>query len=359
MNAFTNKLLADDFIWSAIVSNLPVRSSKTRNDFIKFDCPVCHLYGQGKDRKMRCGVRKNADGVGVNCFNCGFKTRYEMGELLSRRMKSFLQALGMGDLDVNRLSHRAFQLHRMMSGQGGGTGIVQPRRYTPEFEPKELPSETKPLMEWADEGCTDPDFLAVVAYAVSRGSVASTGTMWSPDPRWRNRLIIPFHFKKNIVGWTGRLVGEATDDNPRYDAEVPADYLYNCNIMYRHGRKFLLMPEGTLDAKAIDGISPMGAKLSPNQVQWITSRGMSVIVIPDRDSSGQRLIDVALKHGWYVAFPRISRAGQNWWEGDVKDCAQAVQRYGKLFTVRSILATATNKSLEINIRRKWLEELTV
>ena len=354
MNAFVDKLLEDDFIWNAITSHLSVRGSRSKTDYIKFNCPMCVTVGETADRTSRGGVRRSSEGIGVNCFNCGFKTRYKAGDKLSRKMRAFLKELGHDELEINRLAHRAFMLSRVVSDSN--TDVVhRDDRFTPQFKALTLPEGTLPITQWAEYGCDDPDFLAVADYALSRGGGLAEKVMWSINDDWRKRMILPFYFRGEVIGWTGRLVDQQSDD-PKYMSEVPTDYLYNCDVMQQRERKFILMPEGVLDAEAIDGISPLGAKLSPRQASWIRETGKTVIVIPDRDKSGQRLIDAALQYGWRVAFPRISRAGQNWWEADCKDCSEAVKRYGRLYTIRSIIETSTDKTLEINIRRKWLVE---
>lgn len=353
MNAFVNKLLEDDFIWTAITSNLPSGSGMSSTDFLRFNCPMCVTVGESADRKQRCGAKRSNEGIGLSCFNCGFKTRYKAGDHLSVKMKAFFKELGMDDLEIRKLAFRASALARVVSDSNVEVADREDR-FTPTFPTRSLPEDCLPILDWAAQGCTDGDFLKVAEYAMNRGGNIIDKTMWCPLPQWRDRMILPFTFKENIVGWTGRLVGEATDENPKYMSQVPTDYLHNSDVMMIRKRKYILMPEGVLDAEAIDGISPLGAKLSPRQASWINDSGKTVIVIPDRDSSGQRLIEAALKYKWKVAFPRLSRGGHNWWEENCKDCAEAVKRYGRLYVIRSIIETATDKVLEINVRRKWL-----
>jgi hypothetical protein len=356
MNAFVDKLLDDDFIWSAITSHLPGGRNRSSNtNYLNFNCPMCTTVGESADTKKRGGIKRSSEGIGYNCFNCSFKARYKAGDKLSRKMQMLLKELGHGELEVSRLAHRAFQLSRVIADSN--TEVVhRDNRFTPAFKERLLPPDTFPLLEWAELGCDDPNFLKVAEYALSRGGGLSETVMWCPDAQWRDRMILPFKFRGTNVGWTGRLVGEATEDNPKYMSEVPTDYLYNSDVMMNRDRQYILMPEGVLDAYAIDGVSPLGAKLSPRQASWIKESGKTVIVIPDRDKSGQRLIDAALQHNWRVSFPRISRGGNNWWEADCKDCSDAVKRYGRLYTIRSIIETSTDKPLEINVKRKWLVE---
>ncbi len=353
MNAFIDKILEDDFVWDAIIGSLPGSGKRSNTDYLKFNCPMCVTVGETADKTLRGGVRRSNEGIGINCFNCGFRARYKAGGTLSRKMRDFLSQIGLTEREVSLLAYRAFQIARVVTD---ANVEVEHRhdRFVPSFAPVSLPEDTFPLLAWAELGCDEPAFLRVADYALSRGGNIAESVMWSPSKEWRDRMILPFTFRNEIVGWTGRLVGDATEDNPKYMSEVPSDYLYNCDVMSRFDRKFILMPEGVLDAHAIDGVSPLGAKLSPRQANWIKESGKTVIVIPDRDKSGQRLIDAALQYGWRVAFPRISRGGQNWWEEDCKDCAEAVKRYGRLYVIRSIIETSTDKTLEINVRRKWL-----
>ena len=62
----------------------------------------------------------------------------------------------------------------------------------------------------------------------------------------------------------------------------------------------------------------------------INSLQREVIVVPDKDQSGQQLADDAVKYGWSVSFPI-------WPDSDIKDVADAVKRYGKIYTVQKIV----------------------
>jgi hypothetical protein len=60
------------------------------------------------------------------------------------------------------------------------------------------------------------------------------------------------------------------------------------------------------------------------------------------------MVNAALKYGWSVAFPE--------WGDGIKDVADAVAKYGQLFTMRSILDSVENSSLKIQlISRKWIQ----
>ncbi len=96
----------------------------------------------------------------------------------------------------------------------------------------------------------------------------------------------------------------------------------------------------------IGGIGIMSNQCSETQAQIIDTLGREVILVPDRDRAGQKLVDDALEYGWSVSFPD--------WEADVKDVNDAVVRYGKLFTLKSIIDAKETMSLKINLMRKRL-----
>ena len=66
---------------------------------------------------------------------------------------------------------------------------------------------------------------------------------------------------------------------------------------------------------------------------------------PDRDEAGIELMLQALELGWEVSFA---------WHVDCKDAPDAVQRYGRLATVSSIIKHATDNKLKIEVKAKML-----
>jgi hypothetical protein len=69
-----------------------------------------------------------------------------------------------------------------------------------------------------------------------------------------------------------------------------------------------------------------------------------VIVVPDRDAPGEKLINQATEFGWSVAFPE--------WENTITDVADAVKKYGRLFVMQTILQSAESSKLKIDLKRK-------
>jgi hypothetical protein len=353
-----SKVVHDDFVWSAITGALSGKRRVSNTQFININCPMCVLRGESADRKQRCGIKHNPDGVGVSCFNCGFASRFKTGETLSKNMKLFLGAIGVPSREVQHINHKALQYRRLIANSPEAMAII-PTINRPQFQPSSLPPGAKTLSQWASDGVTDPDFFAVVEYLFGRGEAISEAMdyYWTPDTdnAMNRRILIPFKFNGQIVGWTGRLVDRATEKMPKYWSSVPSNFLFN-HEMLESDCKFIILEEGPFDAIATDGVATLGAKLTDEQAHWLNTTGKTIIVLADRDKGGQRHIDHALQHNWMVSFPKLKdgHGFQNWWHSDVKDAAEASKRYGKLYTVRSIIESATSSKIEIGVKRRML-----
>jgi DNA primase len=129
----------------------------------------------------------------------------------------------------------------------------------------------------------------------------------------------------------------------KYYTDVWPGYVFNMDAQ-DWARKFVLVTEGPFDAISVSGVSILGSEVNETQRELIDGLGRQVIVVPDRDASGQKLINQATEFGWSVAFPE--------WDKTVGDVAEAVQRYGRLFTVQSILKSTEKTKLKIDLKRK-------
>ena len=108
--------------------------------------------------------------------------------------------------------------------------------------------------------------------------------------------------------------------------------------------KFVIVCEGPMDAMAVDGVAVLSNECSEQQADIIDSLGREVIVVPDCDRAGIKLIDAAIEYGWHVSFPI--------WQETCKDVSEAVDKYGKLFTIKSILAGRETSKLKIKLLSK-------
>jgi len=341
-------MLDTNFLIDALNKHLP-HPRKRMNGGINVNCPMCVLRGEPRpDTKFRCGVRFFADGsIHIHCFNCGMATKWAPGTMLTKNVKLFLKQLSVNDLDIKKLNFTAWQIAQNTSNSTL-LGPAKSSVFIPDFPEVELPPGAQTLGFWSQHELEDQDFLDVVEYAFSRGEdlMNATEFYWSPDTTdgVNRRLLIPYYWKNKVVGYTGRAIDKNVE--PRYYTQTPAHFLFN-NQALEKDRKYVILVEGIMDALSIDGVASQGAKLSDEQAQWLKESNKTVIVLPDRDAKGQTMIDIALKHDFMVSIPD--------WEAGIKDANDAVNTYGKLFTVRSIIDSATANKLEVNLKRKRIK----
>lgn len=333
------------FVVDALHVHLP-SSRKRTNGGINVNCPMCLSMGEARpDTKMRCGVRLfSSGGIHIHCFNCKFSTKWAPGSMIPRKVSDFFRNLGVGDRELQALKFKAWQFRNVYEATDTP---IQQIVFEPKFEPVELPKGALPIRQWAEYDLTDPNFLEVAEYAMSRGMEVfnATDLMWTPETQdgmdMSRRLIIPFFFKGNVVGYTSRAIDP--DAKKRYYTKTPAHYLFNNQVMYMD-RKFVILVEGQFDALAISGVSTQGAKLSPEQAEWLKDTGKTIVVLPDQDESGVGMVNLAVQYGFHVSFPN--------WDDDVKDANDAVNKYGRLFTVKRIIDNATSNLMKINFYKK-------
>ena len=78
----------------------------------------------------------------------------------------------------------------------------------------------------------------------------------------------------------------------------------------------------------------------------LNSLNTNKIVVPDRDEAGAKLVDQAIELGWSVSMPE--------WGNNVNDVNDAVNEYGKMYTLYSIVSASENNELKIKLRsKKW------
>lgn len=322
-----------------IIDSQLVGLKPTSSGWRKTNCPMCAHRGHRPDTKERFGVVYSPSSIGMNCFNCGFRAKWEEGSELSRDFRQFLSVVGLNQEEINALVFDAYfnkSTHEKLNSKFGN--IVHHK-----WKPMDLPEDTKTIVEWANEENTNTDFINVVNYAMSRGIDDFNRVAWSPQKQnmMNKRLIVPFTWDGEIVGFSARMI--SGDKKMKYYHQTPNHFVYNLDRQNRQ-QKYVIVVEGVLDAFLTDGVALLHNSCSPEQASEVNSLGMKPIVCPDRDKSGDGLIDAAIQNGWSVSFPP--------WERGVKDAGDAVVKYGKVFTVYSIIKHATDDLDKIRLWRK-------
>lgn len=335
-------------IYDALTQRI-LGSKITPSRWMTFNGPCCIHNGQLRpDTRKRSGLIFDPDGsTSVSCFNCGFKTGWKPGLYLSQKLTQYMDWLGVPHDTIQQIKFKAGKMRRDLldGGWAEPTVVHIPSNFF--FPTISLPDECYPIDWWLEQDCTDHDFLTVLEYLASRGRdiVESSKYYWCPSRQLKHRVIIPFYWNDQLVGWTGR---SAIPSTQRYYSEVPAHYLFNTDKQKENWR-YLFLVEGPFDAIAVNGVASLGDKLTDAQINWLNGCGKKIVVIPDQINQGGKLTDIAVREGWSVSFPN--------WERGIKDTADAVNKLGKLYTLWSIVSNIIDDPFKISVNRQRLRSI--
>jgi hypothetical protein len=240
--------------------------------------------------------------------------------------------MGVSDNEIEHLileSLRHRSIHGLINDRQQILNILQDIT----FEERELPAFSELLTrELSSERWQ---------YVRDRGVPAHFPVMTIINENARPSVIVPFTYNNQIVGHTTRYLD---DRKPKYISDVQPGYVFGIDQQQAHWQ-YVIVTEGIFDALSIDGVAVMHSEISDAQARLIRSLGRQVIVVPDQDPSGVSLIDRAVELNWSVSIPEWS---------DCKDVNDAVQRYGKLATMLSIIENAESSRIKIELRKKAL-----
>lgn len=323
-----------------IIDSLPQKRKQASKGWISFNAPCCTHRGETADRRSRGGLLPTPEGgFSYHCFNCNYKTGWQPGSHLGYRVRNLLNWLGMPSDQIQLL---VFEAMRNVDKE-----VVQQelKKKSKSFKSVELP-DSGSVLELVEAGAhhLDLNLNAVVEFIKARGfSLNDYNWQWSPSVKYglNRRVIVPYTWQGKTIGYTARSV--SNDTKLKYFNQVDSDYVFNIDAQTPE-RQFVIVTEGPLDAVSVGGVAVLTNEVSESKAEIIESLGKQVIVVPDQDRSGKRLVEQAIDYGWSVSFPL--------WESDVKDCAEAHRRYGKLYTLRSILANVESNDLKIKLRSR-------
>lgn len=330
-------------IHELVSKHLPMRRRVGSKGWITCNAVCCHHRGHRQDNRSRGNFLFTPEGIIVyNCYNCGFRTRFD-GARLSKNFESLMDWLGVSYEDTKKVKLEL--MHTRLDGTDGKPAMVGVV-LTHDFKEIALPQKAVPIESMVNDEELSDDFMSALEYLGTRGNAVMNGWNyhWSPSPKWdmNKRIVIPFYHRNKVVGWTARYVGTPPNGTPRYyNSDLQTGYLFNGDVLNKYGRSFVTVHEGPFDAISVDGVATLGSELSREQIAWLNNCEMEKIVVPDRQRNNQGLIDAALANGWSVSFPD--------WEEDIKDSADATKRYGKLFTLSTIMRSHTKNQLELSL----------
>ena len=318
-----------------ILQVVPGKKKTTQSGWHSFNAVCCHYRGHKADRRSRGGIKFDNDNWSYHCFNCGFKCTFTLGRTLTRNTRQLLSYCGMDKDDINKYSLESLQHKDLLD-------FAKAKREKKKIKFKEM---HLPDAELIDE--TNVKHQIYVSYLNKRKiRINDYPFMCTPDAEGRqaNRVIIPYTFENKIVGHTSRYLDDRT---PKFINEQQQGYVFGYDLQ-KPEYEVCIVTEGIFDALSINGCALTHNTISEDQAEILKNLNKKIIVVPDQDKTGLQICDRALDLGFYVSIPE--------WENDVKDVNDSVVKYGKLATLLSILQTATNSKIKIEIKRKQLDK---
>ena len=325
-------------IADTLLQYLPGKRKHTPSGWISFNAVCCD------DQRQRGGFIVNAgDAVSYHCFNCGFKCSWQPGRHISKNMNKFMRDLNIPDDIISQLRLEALRLDN--------TSTTEIRNVIPKFDPRAMPMDSLSMVEWA-ENIADSDFSVpenlqkCIQYLIDRNIDPKCYPFyWTIKTGFSNRIIIPFLYKGEIVGWTARATNDA---QPKYLSEQQPGYVFNLDNQTDE-REFVFVCEGPFDALSIDSCALLGAEIKDSQHWLLKQLGKEIVLIPDRDAAGKATLEQALALEWSVSMPD--------WPDGIKDVNDAVIKLGKLATMWLIVSAKESNNLKIQLRaKKWFQE---
>lgn len=325
-------------ILEKIYDMLPLNKKKRNNGWIYFNCPVCFLT-ENPDTKHRGNIIFNDDSCSYNCFNCKYHWNFHLGQYMSKNMITFFKNCCSAK-DLNDLLLMVREYNESNTSQTIDKPIIKKR------EIRQIPSEYKSIQQSLYNNDKSKTLQSVVQYLYQRNPrlLEWSELYWAEN---RNNFLIPCKEYGEIVGYSLRSLND--DSASKYLHYIPQGYVFNYDNLLKE-RKYEILVEGQLDALAINGVAYLSSTLTPDRLKRIQSfaNDKELIICPDRDNAGKKIVQQVLDENlpFSIAFP-------NWIKG-IKDCEEAVQKYGRLYTIYSIIASKeSNKDLIKMKSMKW------
>jgi len=329
-----------NLIQSSLIAALPPKRKSTPSGWISFNAPCCHNRGESHDRRQRGGLLINSsdNSFQYHCFNCNFKAGWRPGQLLTKNTRQLLSWLGLAENDIAKLNLYALKIKDQEH--------TQQDHIIKQIKEKPLPDNSKPIETWLEDDTHRDQLIPIIDYITDiRGMNWAWYTWyWSPQAGYHDRVIIPFYLNDTIVGYTARKINPG---KPKYITDSQPGYVFNIDKQCDE-RQFIILVEGQFDAISVDGCAIMTNDPGKEQILRLKTLNKEIIVVPDRDSAGAKLIQAAINNDWSVSLPP--------WEEHCKDVADAVKLYGRLYTMITILHYKQSNKLRLELMKRTLEK---
>ena len=311
-----------------VISFLPAKRKQTASGWISFNAPCCIHRGDTPDKRQRGGIKPGPDGsFSFHCFNCGYTASFVLGRNLTFKARRLLEWMNVPQEEIERINLESLK-HKSIEGLLGERQQIVNQLQNIEFENRDLPADTQPLNDAAKE------------YLQNRSISLDYPFLYKTMPR--PGVVIPFTHDNQVVGHTTRFMDDRT---PKYIQDIQPGYVFGTDLQKANWQTAIVV-EGVFDALSINCLAVLHAEINDAQVRLIRSLGREIVVVPDQDEAGMRLVDRAVELGWSVSMPA--------WPADVKDVNDAVIRWGRLATVLTIMQARETSKIKIELRKKQL-----
>ncbi len=323
--------------------------------WVPHNCPACVHNGQPRpDTKKRAGQHHSPDGAfSFHCFNCGYKAYWRPGFDVNRKLLDLAKWYGATDQQIGLMIVAADEIK-----SSGDFEVPETSEYVQaNIIPKDMPEQAKPFSEWAAMPNPPIDFIKVVQKVAERNEflLDTIDFWWTPETEnnLNDRYLVPFHMHNRIVGYTGRITWKHS--RMKYLNQYPENILYNMDLLYNKEIENIYVTEGPIDAALINGVASCHFTIRDNQLDWLKQTKKNIIVVPDRDRNGRKMVEQAIQNGFSVAFPDwgffIDENDEKQRIGDVE---QAVRKYGRLYNMHMIQKATYTDEFEIRVRaNQW------
>jgi hypothetical protein len=313
-----------------VVSFLPAKRKQTSLGWISFNAPCCIHRGDTQDRRQRGGLKPGTDGSwSYHCFNCGYTASFVLGRNLTFKARKLLEWMNVPTEEIERINLESLK-HKSIEGLLGERQEIVNKLQNIVFEDRDLPHDTQQI----EPGSIGEEYL------LRRNISLDYPFLYKTMPR--QGIVIPFTHDNQVVGHTTRFLDDKT---PRYIQDIQHGYVFGTDLQ-QSDWQYAVVVEGVFDALSINGLAVLHAEINDAQVRLIRSLGKQVIVVPDQDEAGMKLVDRAVELGWSVSMPD--------WGDDVKDVNDAVIKHGRLATLITILANKESSKIKIELRKKQI-----
>jgi len=158
-----------NIVFEALAVSPRPKRNKPGNE-LAINCPACVHQGVGHrpDRRWRGGIGLKGDAVIYHCQNCGYRTGWQPGHVLSYKLTDLMDWCGVSPEIIRDIKFYAAELR--YRAKMGGPRVL-------------LPDDLKSCNEWLEAGCQDGRFLEVATFLQSFDPPKDLRDYyWTPDP---------------------------------------------------------------------------------------------------------------------------------------------------------------------------------